>query len=164
MKVVAATATACSHALRCFGSQGAKFLENNTEADYRRYNEQLFDILIAGGLLGTVLQCTASDECTVGIGAASGVCLLQHMKPPQYPLVTRTGERLCICVTLLRFLFHAAPGGSIVADGAAKNPFSCFETEVCGLTQCHPHMSGLLHIRLPHVGGCSKPRGLLAVW
>jgi len=52
---------------------GAKFLENNTEADYRRYNEQLFDILIAGGLL--------------------------------------------------------APGGSIVADGAAKNPFSCFEAE-----------------------------------
>ena len=35
--------------------QGAKFLESNTEADYRRYNEQLFDILIAGGLLGTVL-------------------------------------------------------------------------------------------------------------
>lgn len=52
---------------------GAKFLESNTEADYRRYNEQLFDILIAGGLL--------------------------------------------------------APGGSIVADGAKVNPFSCFESE-----------------------------------
>ena len=44
---------------RFVGTQGAKFLENNTEADYRRYNEQLFDILIAGGLLGTVLQCCA---------------------------------------------------------------------------------------------------------
>lgn len=54
--------------------KASKFLESNTgKLDYRQYDEALFDVLVAGGLL--------------------------------------------------------APGGSIVADGAARNPFSAFETE-----------------------------------
>jgi len=52
-----------------------KFLElNSTKLDYRQYAEEMFDVLIAGGLL--------------------------------------------------------APGGSIVSDGAERNPFSSFELEV----------------------------------
>jgi hypothetical protein len=30
----------------------SKWLETNTDSDYRRYDVQLFDILVAGGLLG----------------------------------------------------------------------------------------------------------------
>lgn len=39
--------------LECDGDIGAatKYLESNTDVDYRRYAEQTFDILIAGGLL-----------------------------------------------------------------------------------------------------------------
>ena len=38
--------------------QAAKFLDasGNTQ-DYHRYAENLFDIIIAGGLLGTITKC-----------------------------------------------------------------------------------------------------------